>query len=99
MSVSCRNFNLLDLSRSNSTSGPASDLPERILQRLDAASPSSEHELIDSVVGEPSDVLVAIQTMIKLKLINNTDAKLQISEAGKIALQSELLSIASSDRI
>jgi hypothetical protein len=98
MSISSRNFNTLDISRARSVSGPVSDLPERILLKLETSAPNSEEELVTSIEGEVADVRSLVRTMINLKLIQiSGNTKPELSQFGRTALQSKFLSIAGGD--
>jgi hypothetical protein len=95
VTTSSRNFSTLDILRSRSTSGPASDLGERVLMRLDEGGPLSERDLIAAVGADAGQLRASIETLVNLKLVKSSRSRLQISDAGKAALKLKLLSVAS----
>jgi len=100
MSRSSRNFYSIDVGRSRTTSGPASELAERILTTLSGSPSITGQSLVQAVGGDPSEVEELVQTMINLKLIQRpTKTKLALSSSGKIALENKLLSISSGDSV
>jgi hypothetical protein len=89
-----RDFTSFDVSRSHSRSEPASDLTERVLLALSARQTLSEEDLISEAGGDAHRLRAVIETLVNLKLINLGRAGvLQISDSGKIAIASKLLSI------
>jgi predicted transcriptional regulator len=99
MSTGSRNFYSIDVGRSRTTSGPASDLAERILLRLDET-PSSGEALATAVGGDPTEIRELVRTMINLKLIEgSTETNLALSSSGRVALETKLLSISSGDSV
>ncbi len=97
MSSSSRNFTGLNVTRSQSTSVPASDLTEKILAKLEEVGPSPLKELTAAIGGDPVDVQGRILVLLNLKLVEKgKGVTLQVSAAGKSALASNLLSISAS---
>jgi hypothetical protein len=93
MSSSSRNFIGLDVSRSRSTSGPASKLSEIILLKLEVGTFSIE-DLIRTIEADPTEVRGQIEALLNLKLLQSAGrGRLRISSSGKTALAAKLVSV------
>ena len=100
MSKSSRNFYSIDVGRSRTTSGPASDLAERILATLNGAGALTEVSLAETIGGNPTEIKELVHTMINQRLIERSaKMNLALSAAGTVALENKLLSISSGDSV
>jgi len=94
MSKNSRNFYSIDLGRSRTTSGLASDLAERILATLNRSSSFTRESLAEAIDADPVEIQELVHAMINLKLIQRSEqVNLTLSSSGKIALESKLLSV------
>lgn len=100
MSKNSRNFYSIDLGRSRTTSGLASDLAERILEALSGDHAFNGESLAAAVGADPTEVQELVHAMINLKLIRRSaQMDLALSSSGKVALETKLLSISSGDGV
>lgn len=69
MTTSSRNFSTLDIARSRSTSGAATDISERVLMKLEENGSLSEIDLT-SAIGADQEVLRGyVEMLVNLKLV------------------------------
>jgi len=94
MITSSRNFSIVGISRARSTSGPTSDLGERVLTKLDELGSPSEDELLAAVGGDAASLRGCVETLVNLKLLEASAGNLRLSTSGKTALKLKLLSVA-----
>lgn len=100
MSKNSRNFYSIDLGRSRTPSGLASDLAERILATLNESSSITGETLAEAIGADPVEVQDLVHAMVNLKLIQRSaQMNLALSASGKIALESKLLSVSSSNSV
>ena len=94
MTTSSRNFNTINATQFSSTSGPASDLVERLLSKLNEVGPLSRSKLAAALRIDSNEIQLIIETLLNLKVVDiDQKSQLRISESGKRVLESNSLSV------